>query len=119
MTEEELEEFTGYVYFNLLLQRGYQVADTKPAHFIMRKRGDDLLRDKHGHPHFALIDFELISLQHRPEKGTNTFASCKKRIRKLKGYFHRMYTRIFSISTTPSLILQTTDAYGWWAISQN
>lgn len=59
-TEQELADFTRYVYYELLLQRGYDVADTKPAHFIMRTRGDDLLTDGHGRPHFVLIDFELL-----------------------------------------------------------
>ncbi|MBN1517883.1 hypothetical protein JXA32_15065 [Candidatus Sumerlaeota bacterium] len=75
LSAEELEEFTEHVYYQLLLQRGYEVADTKPAHFILRQNGKDVLRDEHGRPQFALIDFELLS---RTPDYENKFRSAQR-----------------------------------------
>lgn len=43
-------------------RKGYTVADTKPHHFILRRRSKDgsILRDREGKPVYALVDFELL-----------------------------------------------------------
>jgi len=44
-----------------LAQKGYQVADMKPQHVILRPQADGtLLRDRNGQMVYALIDYELL-----------------------------------------------------------
>jgi hypothetical protein len=44
-----------------LRQKGYHVVDMKPAHAILRPRPNKtLLRERHGQPAYALVDYELL-----------------------------------------------------------
>jgi hypothetical protein len=44
-----------------LREKGYQVADMKPAHIILRRdKNEELLRDRNGGLAYALIDYELL-----------------------------------------------------------
>ena len=56
----KLALLTRRVYHNDLEGRGYRVTDTKPAHFIVRIRNGDILRDREGKEIYSLIDFELL-----------------------------------------------------------
>lgn len=55
-----LRELTREITVDHLESRGYRVFDIKPEHFIVRQKGDDVLRDKKGRIIYALIDFELL-----------------------------------------------------------
>jgi len=65
---ETLRRLTQRVHHEHLKARGYVVLDTKPAHFIVRRRGKDVLRDRNGDIVFALVDFELLQRTRTYEK---------------------------------------------------
>lgn len=51
-----------------LRYKGFRVIDHKPTHFIVRPRGNDVLRDRSGQPCYALVDFELLQRTHDHER---------------------------------------------------
>lgn len=43
-----------------LARAGFRVLDNKPRHYILRRRGDGILRDRAGRPVYGLVDFEFL-----------------------------------------------------------
>jgi hypothetical protein len=73
MPAGELAGFTRKVIDDLRL-KGYRVLDQKPAHFIMRPRGNcSLLKARDGSLPYALVDFEL--LERTPEHEQEVLAT--------------------------------------------
>ncbi|MCE5230754.1 hypothetical protein LLG95_14345 [bacterium] len=64
LPDDELEQLT-YRVDAEIHAKGFQVADMKPAHIIVRKNLDGQLVRHHGKISYALVDFEL--LQRTPE----------------------------------------------------
>jgi hypothetical protein len=74
---DELHQLTRKVQHELLRGRGYTVLDTKPNHFIVRRRREDVIRDGNGEILFALIDFELL-------QRTKTYEKVCRRAQRIK-----------------------------------
>jgi hypothetical protein len=56
-----------------LAQKGYQVADMKPEHIILRPQaGRSLLRDRNGQFVYALVDYELLHRTPEHEQAVRT-----------------------------------------------
>jgi hypothetical protein len=56
-----------------LRQKGYRVVDMKPAHVILRPRPDKtLLRERHGQPAYALVDYELLERTREHEQAVRS-----------------------------------------------
>ncbi len=60
LDDQSLEQMTRQVYYEDLMGRGYKVLDTKPAHFIVRRKNGRPVRDRQNHVVYALVDFELL-----------------------------------------------------------
>lgn len=65
---EDLHQFTADVIEHMRL-KGFEVADMKPAHMIVRKTNDGFLLRRRGEIAYALVDFELLrrTPQHEEE----------------------------------------------------
>ncbi len=77
-----------------LAQKGYQVADMKPQHVILRPQPDGtLLRDRNGQLVYALIDYELL---HRTPEHEQAVRSATRRF-----YLKHMARRFDTPSGSP------------------
>ncbi len=87
LDESELQEMTRRVYQEDMMNRGYRVLDTKPAHFIIRTKSGAPVRDRKGRIVYALVDFELL------ERTEDYDAKFHRAQRSRYWHFHRYKNR--------------------------
>ncbi len=95
LSEKQMEELT-LQSRERLKRKGFEVADSKPHHLILRKKGErSFLRDRSGDMVYALVDFELLK---RTREREEELRMRKRRIY-LEKQAHRFEER--DISTFP------------------
>ncbi len=111
LSEQHLREFTLRV-IDEMRQKGFRVLDQKPAHFIVRMRGNNsILTDRKSGLPYALVDFEL--LERTPEHEGNVKAVRRDRyLKKQRDRFKNDENKVWPQHLKPMTIMGVDYVWG-------